>query len=209
MDAKSTFDKLFALNVNDHTERKKNGGTELTYLSWAWAWAEFKKICPDATYTIYKDDNNRAYFGDDDIGYMVYTSVTASGLTYEMWLPVMDGANKAMLRKSYEYTTKSGKKRVEAMTMFDVNKTIMRCLTKNLAMFGLGLYIYSGEDLPETPPEPPVICDKCGKEIKAMRSKDGTIISAKDVYAKCGNMCTECYKAAKAADNKEDTINDK
>jgi len=66
-----------------------------------------------------------------------------------MWLPVMDGANKAMKATAYTYTTKYGEKNVEAATMFDINKTIMRCLTKNLAMFGLGLYIYAGEDLPE------------------------------------------------------------
>lgn len=144
------FNKLFQLDVNGHTEQKKTGSTSLTYLSWAWAWAEFKKIYPNATYTVKKDDSNHCYFGDEEIGYMVYTEVNADGLTYEMWLPVMDGANKAMKLKPYEYTTKFGKKTVEAMTMFDVNKTVMRCLVKNLAMFGLGLYIYAGEDLPES-----------------------------------------------------------
>jgi hypothetical protein len=62
----------------------------------------------------------------------------------------MDGANKSMLKKPYSYKTKYGDKTVEAATSFDVNKTIMRCLVKNLAMFGLGLYIYAGEDLPDT-----------------------------------------------------------
>jgi hypothetical protein len=73
-----------------------------------------------------------------------------------MWLPVMDGANKAMKAEAYTYTTKYGEKDVEPASMFDINKTIMRCLVKNLAMFGLGLYIYAGEDLPEdlTPPQP-------------------------------------------------------
>ena len=71
-----------------------------------------------------------------------------------MWLPVMDGANKAMKRTPYKYQTKyNGEKTVEAATMMDINKTIMRCLVKNLAMFGLGLYIYAGEDLPETDKE--------------------------------------------------------
>ena len=68
-----------------------------------------------------------------------------------MQLPVMDGANKAMKNVSYKYTTKyNGEKTVEAATMFDINTAIMRCLVKNLALFGLGLYIYSGEDLPES-----------------------------------------------------------
>lgn len=143
------FKKAIQLNVNDHTELKSN----LTYLSWAWAWQEFLKICPEATYEIKKFTNpitgkTTTYLEDDDLGFMVYTSITARGVTREMWLPVMDNANKAMKRQSYEYATKSGKKTVEAISMFDVNKAIMRCLTKNIAMFGVGLYIYAGEDLP-------------------------------------------------------------
>lgn len=163
------FSDLYAINVNERTE-KKNG---MTYLSWAWAWAEFKKAYPDATYTVVKF-NGLPYVYDPNTGYMVYTTVTAGGLTNEMWLPVMDGANNAMKATYYEYQVKNPKfryakkgedgkyrdsygneqpeffiKGVEPATMFDVNKTIMRCLTKNLAMFGLGLYIFAGEDLPE------------------------------------------------------------
>ena len=142
------FDKLYEINVNNHTE-EKNG---LTYLSWAWAWAEIKKVYPDATYTIKKFENSLPYVYDENVGYMVFTEVTIEGLTHEMWLPVMDGANKAMKAEAYTYTVGKGErafeKSVEPATMFDVNKTIMRCLTKNLAMFGLGLYIYAGEDLP-------------------------------------------------------------
>ena len=67
-----------------------------------------------------------------------------------MWLPVMDGANKSMLAQSYAYQTRYGEKTVDAATMFDINKTLMRCLTKNLAMFGLGHYIFAGEDIPES-----------------------------------------------------------
>lgn len=126
----SKFEELYNLNVNDKTEKKNN----LTYLSWAWAWAEFKKAYPEATYEIVKFDG-LPYAVDQNTGYMVYTRVTADGLTHEMWLPVMDYRNKAL--------------QVGNATMFDINKTIMRCLTKNLAMFGLGLYIYAGEDLPE------------------------------------------------------------
>ena len=83
------------------------------------------------------------------MGYMCSTEVTIKGETLEMWLPVMDGANKAMKLEAYEYTTRYGKKSVKGATMFDINKTIMRCLVKNLAMFGLGHYIYAGEDLPQ------------------------------------------------------------
>jgi hypothetical protein len=142
----NTFEKLSAINVNDKVEKKSN----LTYLSWAWAWSETKKAFPDATYQIVSDHkNNKPYFYDENLGYMVMTEVTINGETLEMWLPVMDGANKAMLAQSYTYSTRYGEKTVEAASMFDINKTLMRCLVKNLAMFGLGIYIYAGEDLPE------------------------------------------------------------
>jgi hypothetical protein len=139
------FEILNTINCNGKTE-KKNG---LTYLSWTYAWEEVKKNFPEATYKVVKF-NNLPYMFDEKTGYMVFTEVTIEGITHEMWLPVMDGANKSMKDKPYEYSTKYGKKSVEAATMIDINKTIMSCLTKNLAMFGMGLYIYSGEDMPET-----------------------------------------------------------
>lgn len=139
------FKELYSVNVNENVE-KKNG---LTYLSWAYAVAEFFKRYPQAEYEIVKT-NGLPYVYDPNTGYMVYTKVTVDGQTREMWLPVMDGANKAMKSEPYTYTNRYGKEmRVEAATMFDINKTIMRCLVKNFAMFGLGLYIYAGEDLPE------------------------------------------------------------
>ena len=155
----SVFETLFQKNVNDNVEKKKTGKTELSYLSWSWAWAEVKKLFPDARYEILKfqsaNGNLLPYLYDEKTGYMVFTNVTIDNLTHEMWLPVMDGANKAMKGEEYTYSTKySGEKTVDPASMFDVNKTIMRCLVKNLAMFGLGLYIYSGEDLPEEPPLP-------------------------------------------------------
>jgi hypothetical protein len=136
----TVFERLFAINVNNHVEKKDN----LTYLSWAWAWSETKKECPDATYKILETEY------DESLGFMCHTTVTIEGETLEMWLPVMDGKNKSMKKHSYTYTTKYGEKTVESATTFDINKTIMRCLVKNLAMFGLGIYIYAGEDLPES-----------------------------------------------------------
>ena len=142
--SKTFFEKLNAVNVNDKVE-KKNG---LNYLSWAFAWMELKKVFPDATYQIRQFDG-KPYLYDENLGYMVMTEMTVDGITHEMWLPVMDGANKAM--KDKEYTGKKGKYEftVQPATMFDINTAIMRCLTKNISMFGLGLYIYAGEDLPE------------------------------------------------------------
>lgn len=146
------FNELYQLDVNEHTEKKKSGNTSLTYLSWAWAWKVVKEHFPDASYKILKFENNLPYVFDPNTGYMVFTEVTIGGMTYEMWLPVMDSSNKAMKADPYTYDTKKVKGiRVAAASMFDVNKTIMRCLVKNLAMFGLGLYIYAGEDLPEAP----------------------------------------------------------
>ena len=147
------FNHLVSLNVNEKTE-SKNG---LTYLSWSNAWLEFKKVYPTATYNVVKNSlTGLPYFVDPNIGIMVFTEVTADNQTYSMWLPVMDSSNKAMKIQPYTYsvynrTTKQYENRnVEAATMFDINKAIMRCLTKNLAMFGLGLYLYNGEDMPET-----------------------------------------------------------
>lgn len=146
----NVFEKLSAINVNDKVEKKNN----LTYLSWAWAWAEVKKVYPNATYQVKGDPTTqKPYFFDEKLGYMVMTEVTIEGQTLEMWLPVMDGANKSMLSEPYTYTTRYGEKSVDAASMFDINKTLMRCLVKNLAMFGLGHYIYAGEDLPDTPTE--------------------------------------------------------
>lgn len=122
------FEEIYSLNVNDKVEKKG----QLSYLSWAWAWAEFKKKYPKATYSVDRFDGTYCT-GNEKLGWMVRTEVFADDLTYEMWLPIMDMRNNAILSPK----------------MTDVNKTIMRCLTKNLAMFGLGLYIYAGEDLPE------------------------------------------------------------
>ena len=127
------FLDLLSLNVNEKVE-KKNG---MNYLSWSFAWSEFCKVYPNASYKVLKDENMNCAFGNSEQGYMVYTEVTANGITHEMWLPVMDFKNKSML----------------APTTFDINKAVMRCLVKNLAVFGLGLYIYSGSDLPEEAPK--------------------------------------------------------
>ena len=140
---KSVFESLNAINLSNHIE-KKNG---LSYLSWSFAWQEFKKVCPDAVYEIVKFDG--VPYVETTLGLMCYTKVTTNNITHEMCLPVMDTFNQAMKSQPYDVQTRKGTRTVQAATMFDVNKTIMRCLVKNLAMFGLGLYIYAGEDLPD------------------------------------------------------------
>lgn len=163
-DKNNYFNILNDIDVSDKIE-KKNG---LSYLSWAYAWAEAKKRFPDLTYKIHMfGEQQLPYVYDENTGYMVFTDVTLDGITHSMWLPVMDGANKAMKNKPYTYDTRYKKGVVvEAATMFDINKTIMRCLVKNLAMFGLGLYIYAGEDLPEKVKEEKSKQEEFDKQLK-------------------------------------------
>ena len=89
----SLFDTLSVINVNHKTDKK--GG--LSYLTWSFAWAEFKKVCPTATYKVKEyGEDKKPYLNDPDFGIIVMTEVTVGNETHEMWLPVMDGANKAM-----------------------------------------------------------------------------------------------------------------
>ena len=145
----NTFKTLSQINVNGMVEKKQTGGSTLTYLSWASAWQVAKENFPDIEYEIEKNpETGLPYWYDPLTGYMVFTKVILGSQTYEMWLPVMDGTNHAMKAEPYEVQTKYKKFTVQAATMTDINKTIMRCLVKNLSIFGLGLYIYRGEDLP-------------------------------------------------------------
>lgn len=148
---KEIYKTLSQVNVNDLTEQR-NG---LTYLSWARAWGKLLEYYPNSSYKVTKyGEMQLPYVYDERLGYMCHTTITVNGITQEMWLPVMDSANNAMKSAAYTYQvwdkySKSWKeKTVASATMFDINKTIMRCLAKNIAMFGLGLYIYAGEDLP-------------------------------------------------------------
>ncbi len=125
------FIELNNINVSDKIE-KKNG---LSYLSWAWAWGELKKIYPNATYTIYENVDGWNYHTDNLTGW-VKTGVTINDIEHIEYLPIMDYRNKSI--------------KANDITSFDVNKAIQRSLTKAVARHGLGLYIYAGEDLPET-----------------------------------------------------------
>lgn len=130
-EVKSVFQTLYEINVNQWVE-KKNG---LSYVSWANCWAEVKKAFPDAIYTVYENEIGRPWFDDGRTGW-VKTGVTIDGIEHIEYLPVMDFKNKSIP--------------ADAITSFDANKTVQRSLTKACARHGLGLYIYAGEDLPET-----------------------------------------------------------
>ena len=192
--SESVFSRLNGINVNGHTEKKNN----LTYLSWAWAWAEVKKAYPDATYTIYERETEYGpvnYFTDGRTCW-VKTGVTINGLEHIEDLPVMDFKNN-----SIPY---------DAVKSTDVNKAIQRSLTKACARHGLGLYIYAGEDLPEgetpevdTSDDAFPICEQCGRPIKeivtakATYSPDQVAKMSKDKYGVC--LCDKCGAARKNA----------
>ena len=159
----SVFETLNSINVNDKTE-KKNG---LTYLSWAWAWGEAKKAYPDATYTIYENNDGWNYFTDGKTCW-VKTGVTIEGLEHIEYLPVMDYRNKSIT--------------VDNVTSFDVNKTIQRSLTKALARHGLGLYIYAGEDLPDGEEQP-----KVTEVVKLSKVTEQNIIKLIEQYSTMRN----------------------
>jgi len=128
----NVFKTLNRINVNEQCESK--GG--LTYLSWAWAWAELKKAYPEANYFVYENEDGWNYHHDGKTAW-VKTGVTIEGLEHIEYLPVLDFKNKAIP--------------MDKITSFNVNTAIQRSITKCIARHGLGLYIYAGEDLPDIP----------------------------------------------------------
>lgn len=151
---------MLKINVNDHTERK-NG---LTYLSWAWAWAEVLKIDPAAEWSAHEWNGMPAMFLPDGSA-MVKVSVTIKGKTKECSLPVMDHRNKA----------------IKNPDAFAVNTATMRCMTKAVSMHGLGLYIYAGEDLPEDSQEPERNANGTGKGKGAIGAAESAAADASAV----------------------------
>ena len=135
MQEQSVFATLNAVNCNEHTEKKGN----LTYLSWAWAWQMVKQHYPSATYTIYESPEGWNYFTDGRTCW-VKTGVTIEGIEHIEYLPVMDQRNQSIPYESIRST--------------DVNRAIQRSLTKACARHGLGLYIYAGDDLPDSVERP-------------------------------------------------------
>lgn len=195
MNEKNYFTELNAINVCDKTE-KKNG---LTYLSWAWAWGELKKLHPDATYTVYENKDGWLYHTDGRTCW-VKTGVTVNGIENIEYLPVMDFRNNSIP--------------ADKVTSYDVNKAVQRSLTKAVARHGLGLYIYAGEDLPEgeekpqerqtekppkAKPSAEITCTKCGIKIEPVIAKTGKTMTAQEIsdfsrkkFGQC--LCPACQK---------------
>ncbi len=123
----SVWENLSKIDCNEHKKQKG----KLSYLSWTWAWAATKNEYPNAVYSF----REPVFFADGTCE--VWVTVTIEELSHDMWLPVMDNRNNSLANP----------------TSRDISDTRMRCLTKCLAMFGLGHYIYAGEDLPDSGPE--------------------------------------------------------
>ena len=125
---KDVWDKLSKIDCSDKIEKKMN----LSYLSWAWAWGVLQEHYPQAQYIFYQGDNDVPYVQFPDGTAEVRCRVSIDNLSREMWLPVMDFKKNA----------------VQNPNSMEVNFAKMRCLTKCLGMYGLGHYIYAGEDVP-------------------------------------------------------------
>lgn len=149
----TSFQSLISMDFNKHVE-VFNG---FKYLSWSYAWAEIKKLDINANYEILENSEGLPFF-ESSVGFFVKTKVTFKGITHKMILPVLDFRNKAMKSTSYKYKNQKGFEfECKALDSFDINKAILRCLVKNIAVHGIGLYIFQGEDYPEkdiTPPAP-------------------------------------------------------
>lgn len=142
--------------MNDHKETKGEGRNALTYLSWAWAWSEVKKVYPLSFYTIYEAENGCLYHTDGRTCW-VKTGVTIVDGDFKLehieYLPVLNFQNRSIS--------------LNDVTSYDVNKAIQRSLTKACARHGLGLYIYAKEDLPEEEAANMVTCQDVDKVIRA------------------------------------------
>ena len=125
------FEVLRKHNVSKHMEQKG----QFNYLSWAYAVEELRKLKPDATWRVVKDDNGYPYTSTP-AGHFVEVEVTVDDISLSQIHPVLDHRNQT----------------IEQPNAFQINTSIQRCLAKAIALHGLGLYIFRGEDLPESEP---------------------------------------------------------
>lgn len=147
----SIWSRLSKVEIDGYVEKKPTAN-DLKYLSWMAAWKLVNEQFPDDVSFQIKEWDGKPYLVDEPLGIMVQTSITIAGITRSQHLFVMDSKNKAQRTVPYtiQKKDKNGKPYdtvVEAATMFDINTAIMRCLAKNLAIFGLGYELYLGEDI--------------------------------------------------------------
>ena len=167
--SKKIWETLSSINVNTKVE-KKNG---FSYLSWAWAWQVLMENFPESTYTIHEEK----YFSDGtcEVGVTVTITENENSLSRFMWLPVIDYRNEP----------------IKNPNAFAISKNKMRCLVKCLAMFGLGAYIYAGEDLPESEKPKP----KSYTDFKHELNSAETFEELKQVFAEAWKTLCEEEKA--------------
>lgn len=132
------FIKLNSINVSEHVEKKGN----FDYLSWPWAVQQLRQADPTATWSVVRFDG--LPYLKTEAGWFVEVSVTVQGITLSQIHPVLDARNNP----------------IQAPTSFDINTSIQRALTKAIALHGLGLSVYAGEDLPATDQQAPVTATK-------------------------------------------------
>lgn len=144
MSNKSVFEQLSALNLASKVEKRGN----LSYISWATAWAECKKLFPDMSRTVYESETGMNYFSDGATAW-VKVGVTINGQEHIDYLPIMNHMNKSIPLAS--------------LTSFDVNKSIQRSMVKALALHGLALNIYAKEEFIDTAEPVKVVTKTKGK----------------------------------------------
>ena len=152
---KSVFETLNAININEL--RKEKG--KMSYLAWAYAWAEVKKLHPDMTSTVYENADGLNYHHDGKTAW-VKTGITIGGMEHIEYLPILSNNNSSIPLAN--------------ITSWNVNNSIQRSLTKAIARHGLGLYLYSGEDYPE---EEVVANNTAEIERAAKDAQDQTLIN--------------------------------
>lgn len=186
---KSVWETLSAINVNENIE-KKNG---FSYLSWSWAWATLMDHYPDAEFYF---ENQSGEFGDlNNDGVIRYPDGTAEvrcvltvdATTHTMWLPVMDYKNQAIKNPNAR----------------DINDAKMRCLVKAMSLFGLGLYIYAGEDLPDASKQKSA---PAADPVAGLADEKSQLLKAVTDAATLDDLKAAFTKASKYARNRNDDV---
>lgn len=158
-ETKSVFDTLYEVDISDNVKEKN----KFKYLPWSAAWAIVKKRFSTASYEVIPDEAHNIYHTDGKTCW-VETSVTINGETLSEMLPVLDFKNQPIS--------------LDAVTSFNAGKSIKRCLVKNLALFGLGLTLWNGEELSED------------AKLSKIKKEDEVSSKQAEIVAKCKELAT-------------------
>lgn len=186
---KSVWETLSAINVNDHIEKKSG----FSYLSWSWAWATLMDHYPNSSFYFENQRGENGVLNND--GVISYQDGTAEvrcvmhveDITHTMWLPVMDYKNQAIKNPNAR----------------DINDAKMRCLVKSMSLFGLGLYIYAGEDLPDANKQKPA---PAADPVVGLADEKSQLLKAVTDAATLDDLKSAFTKASKYARNRNDDV---